>query len=197
MKRINKLFITLGSIATTSILPLVAMSCVNENKDDKNPNDKGETDKKVNPEIKENTIPEFKSKFEFRKYIGDNITKPLYTMIKNFQPGGHVDVAKIQNMAKLYVELLKNKEYGVSQDELNNFTTGFSFKSSYNKENYSPAMVQELKEQGMWETPHFWEEGDFDKIFLPIANGENKNIDFLTLNIIDNFIAESRIHFSI
>ncbi|MFV8401162.1 hypothetical protein [Mycoplasma sp. 2634B] len=192
MNKLTKLFIALGSIATTSILPLAAMSCVNENTDDKKA-----SDKKTNPESKEITIPEFKEYSEFRNYIDDNISKPLYTMIKNFQPGGHVDVAKIQNMAKLYVELLKNKEYGVSQDELNNFTTGFSFKSSYNKENYSPAMVQELKEQGMWEIPHFWEEGDFDKIFLPIANGENKNISFLTLNIIDNFITQSRIRFSI
>ncbi|MFV8418828.1 hypothetical protein [Mycoplasma sp. 005V] len=192
MNKLTKLFIALGSIATTSILPLAAMSCVNENTDDKKA-----SDKKTNPESKEITIPEFKEYSEFRNYIDDNISKPLYIMIKNFQPGGHVDVAKIQNMAKLYVELLKNKEYGVSQDELNNFTTGFSFKSSYNKENYSPAMVQKLKEQGMWEIPHFWEEGDFDKIFLPIANGENKNISFLTLNIIDNFITQSRIRFSI
>ncbi|MFV8400958.1 variable surface lipoprotein [Mycoplasma sp. 2634B] len=192
MKKINKLFITLGSIATTSILPLVAMSCVNENKDDKKA-----SDKKANPESKEITIPEFKTNFEFRKYFGENISKPLYTMIKNFQPGGHVDVAKIQNMAKLYVELLKNSQYGVSQDKLNEFIGGFSFKSSYNKENYSPAMVQELKKQGMWEPYHFWEKGDFDKIFLPIANGENKNIDFLTVNIIFNFIIQSIMHFDI
>ncbi|MFV8434915.1 variable surface lipoprotein [Mycoplasma sp. 3137] len=187
MKKLNKLFITLGLLSTVLVAPMIAASC---NKTNQNQEQKPQVDNKTKIQI-----PEFKSKFEFRKYYGDNVSSPLYKMVKYFNANDKVDVSKVQTLLKTFVELMKNKEYGVNAEKLNYFTAGLNFEENYNGKNYSQSMVELLKQQGNWNKEFSWERGDFDKIIFPIANGSQKEVDFITMARILKYIVDLGIQY--